>query len=457
MAAPNSSALRMLSFSSHPRAWGSLGITLAFATGILFTLSYYELYDLERRLSRRKRRQQSSSSDLDARAYIPSAVRLEDHTKTSGGGTRSNNEVSRGISSTIGNTPIFELTSLSDICGMPILVKAEYLNGPGNSPKDRVALSMILDAESRSLLTPDQGDTIYEGTSGSTGISLSAIARSKGYKAYICMDTDQSPEKVSLLRHLGATVKLVSPAPITSPDHYVNLARRRATEHEDKLGDGSKGFFTDQFENTANFSAHFTGTGPEIYDQCNGSLLAFVSGSGTGGTISGVASYLKEEVGMKDVQIILADPEGSGLYNKVKYGVMYSGKEKEGTKRRNQVDTIVEGIGINRLTHNFDKGLALIDDAVKVSDEQACIMARWLVEKEGCFVGSSSAVNCVAAVATALKLRSEGMEGKVVTILCDSGTRHTSKFWKKVGEMGLEQGEHEESGLLKLLGLDGAY
>jgi len=150
-----------------------------------------------------------------------------------------------------------------------------------------------------------------------------------------------------------------------------------------------------------------------------------------------------------DIRIVLADPEGSGLYNKVKHGVMFSNTEKEGTRRRQQVDTIVEGIGINRITENFEAGRELVDDAVKVTDVQALKMARWLVEKDGIFVGSSSAVNCVAAVVTALQLPKGS---RVVTILCDSGTRHLSKFWKKVGESGLEN-EHEQTDLFKLLGI----
>jgi cysteine synthase A len=148
------------------------------------------------------------------------------------------------------------------------------------------------------------------------------------------------------------------------------------------------------------------------------------------------------------LKVVLADPEGSGLYNKVKHGVMFSNTEKEGTRRRQQVDTIVEGIGINRLTENFEAGGELIDDAVKVTDLQALKMARWLVEKDGIFIGSSSAVNCVAAVVTALRMPKES---RIVTILCDSGTRHLSKFWKKVGEMGLE--EDEQTDLLGLLGI----
>ena len=176
-------------------------------------------------------------------------------------------------------------------------------------------------------------------------------------------------------------------------------------------------------------------------------LLSLVAG--TGGTISGVTLFLKQEMAMDNVKVVLADPEGSGLYNKIKNGVMFSNTEKEGTRRRQQVDTIVEGIGLNRLTENFEAGRELIDDAVKVTDLQAYKMARWLVEKDGIFVGSSSAVNCVAAVATALAMPKGS---RVVTILCDSGTRHLSKFWKKVGESGLEE-EHEHEDLVQLLGL----
>lgn len=147
------------------------------------------------------------------------------------------------------------------------------------------------------------------------------------------------------------------------------------------------------------------------------------------------------------VKVVLADPEGSGLYNKVKHGVMFSNTEKEGTRRRQQVDSIVEGIGINRITENFEVGRELVDDAVKVTDLQAMRMARWLVEKDGIFLGSSSAVNCVAAVVTASKMP---RDSRIVTILCDSGTRHLSKFWKAVAESGLEE-QHEETDLFKFL------
>lgn len=437
-----------MSMSNHPKAYGTAAVTVAFVAGILLTLGFKDLYpDLERRYQRRKRngRIDPSADSRPVSTYLP-PVRLEDHTKRQSLASLPAPDIPEGIEGIIGHTPLFKIKSLSKITGCEIYAKAEFLN-PGGSPKDRVALSMIKTAEEEGLLMPGNGDTIYEGTVGSTGISIATLARAKGYKAYICMPSDQSIEKSDLLHHLGAEVERVTPAPITSTEHFVNLARVRAIQHTKDEG-GSKGFFADQFENPSNWKAHFESTGPEIWSQTGGKVDAFVAGAGTGGTISGIAMYLKNEMGMHDLKVVLADPEGSGLYNKVKYGVMFSPTEKEGTRRRQQVDSIVEGIGINRLTENFEQGRELIDDAVKVTDLQALKMARWLVEKDGIFVGSSSAVNCVAAVEAAL-----GMEkgSRVVTILCDGGTRHLSKFWKKVGELGLE--EEEQVDLLGMLGL----
>lgn len=241
------------------------------------------------------------------------------------------------------------------------------------------------------------------------------------------MPSDQSTEKSNLLLKLGAIVDRVPPAPIVETGHFVNRARALAKSHssspesspahassrtshnphatheitetpdEDLLvsraaGKQSRGFFADQFENPANWQAHFRTTGPEIFAQCESKLDAFVAGAGTGGTISGVARFLKPR--LPNMSVVLADPQGSGLFNRVRYGVMFDMKEREGTRRRRQVDTIVEGIGINRVTLNFEAGRELIDDVVRVNDAQAIAMARWLVEKDGIFIGSSSAVNC---------------------------------------------------------------
>jgi cysteine synthase A len=206
------------------------------------------------------------------------------------------------------------------------------------------------------------------------------------------MPSDQSTEKSDLLLKLGAEVERVLPAPIVDQNQFVNLARLRASEHTLDPTRPGIGFFADQFENRANWLAHYNGTGPEIYRQAGKHLDAFIAGAGTGGTISGVALFLKPL--LPELRVILADPEGSGLYNRIKFGVMFDMKEREGTRRRHQVDTIVEGIGINRVTANFEAGRELVDGAVRVSDEQAMAMARWLVEEDGIFVGSSSAVNC---------------------------------------------------------------
>lgn len=206
------------------------------------------------------------------------------------------------------------------------------------------------------------------------------------------MPSDQAIEKSELLLKLGAIVERVPPASIIDPMHFVNRARNLAAEHTKDPQKPGRGFFADQFETESNWKAHFDGTGPEIFSQCGGRVDAFVAGAGTGGTIAGVACFLKSR--LPSVRIVLADPQGSGLYNRIKYGVMFDPKEKEGTRRRHQVDSIVEGIGINRVTQNFEKGRELIDEAFKVRDDQALGMARWLVEKDGVFAGSSSAVNC---------------------------------------------------------------
>ena len=206
------------------------------------------------------------------------------------------------------------------------------------------------------------------------------------------MPSDQATEKADLLRKLGALVERVPPVSIVDPAHFVNRARALAAEHTNDSSRPGRGYFADQFETDANWKAHFESTGPEILQQCEGQIDAFVAGAGTGGTISGVGKFLKLK--MSGIKIVLADPQGSGLYNRIKYGVMFNETEREGTRRRHQVDSVVEGIGMNRVTANFEAGRALIDDAIKVDDHQAFAMAKWLVQKDGIFVGSSSAVNC---------------------------------------------------------------
>lgn len=443
---------------SHPR----ITLTTAFVLGILLTLGFKDFYpDLERRFRRGKPRVSTIAAAglQDEEEHID----LEDHTQKIPT-TEYGKQVPEGIESCVGQTPLFRIKSLSEATGCDILAKAEFLNGGGGSPKDRVALNIINTAEEQGLLTPHSGDTIYEGTSGSTGISLATLCRARGYLAHIVLPSDTTPEKASLLATLGAAVSLVPPAPIISPQHYVNWARSLAAAHTADPTRQGRGYFADQFENPANWQAHYSGTGPEILAQCGRTVDAFVAGAGTGGTISGVGMYLKEKI--PAVKIVVADPQGSGLYNWVNYGVLFDKMEKEGQRRREQVDSIVEGIGMNRVTDNFQAGREVIDDVVRVSDEQALGMARWLVERDGIFVGSSSAVNCesgaalfagqdmcadwdtgVTAVITA---REMGKGKRIVTVLCDSGTKHISKFWAKAGSVGGET----KSKLEDIMGLD---
>ncbi|WFC94571.1 cysteine synthase [Malassezia brasiliensis] len=352
----------------------------------------------------------------------------------------------------IGNTPLMRINSLSELTGCEILGKAEFLN-PGGSPKDRVALEIIKQAEERGDLVPNVGSWIFEGTVGSTGISIATLARAKGYNCCIIVPDDVAEEKAQLLRRLGAKVEAVRPRGI-----FVNEARARAKAWTPSAYEPyARAFFADQFETEANFYAHYHHTGPEIWEQTNGNLDAFVSGAGTGGTIAGVAAYIKrkanEQENGKDPLVIVADPPGSGVYNRVKYGVLYNSTEAEGTRRRHQVDSVVEGIGLNRLTHNLEMGLPYINNAVRVTDDEAVRMSRYIASHDGLFLGSSSAVHCVAAVRVALQLKAERLEasGKepeqmssngiadlsaiqtedrpvVVTVLCDSGSRHLSKF-----------------------------
>ncbi|KAF8200010.1 tryptophan synthase beta subunit-like PLP-dependent enzyme [Mycena galopus ATCC 62051] len=393
-----------------------LGISVSVSSSAVF--QYFQ---------RRRRRIALSQSQIPEHENRPIELRSDD--------------VLDGIVGVIGNTPLIRIPSLSKALNVEILAKAEFLN-PGGSVKDRVAVRMIDDAEHQGLLHPHTGSRIFEGTSGSTGISLALVGRARGYDVTIITPDDMAAEKLHALRSLGADVEQVRPASIVDKKQYVNIAKQRAlafhstssTSVLSGLDDSiavltdsdARGFFADQFENKSNYDAHFDGTGPEVWRQTNGNVKAFVSGAGTGGTIAGVGRFLKSMD--ENVVICLADPEGSGLYNKVKHGVMFDQREKEGTKRRHQVDTVVEGIGLNRLTQNLALALPIIDDAVRVTDPEAVAMARYMVQHDGLFIGSSSACNLVACVRLIKKMGWKSGE-RVVTVICDSGTRHYSKFW----------------------------
>lgn len=298
------------------------------------------------------------------------------------------------------------------------------LCNPAGSAKDRVAYNVIQTAEKTGQLVRGEPGWVFEGTSGSTGISVAMLCNALGYKAHISLPDDTSSEKLALLESLGAVVNKVKPASIVDPDQYVNAAKKSA---EAMVSKGIRGVFADQFENEANWRIHYEATGPEIYRQTGGELDLFIAGCGTGGTITGVSKYLKENMKTQP-HVVLADPQGSGFYNRINYGVMYDNAEKEGTRRRHQVDTIVEGIGLNRITRNFKLGETYIDESIRVTDEQAIKMAKFLTVNDGLFVGSSTAINAVAAVKMA---RRTSTGSKIVIIACDAGSRHLSKFWKE--------------------------
>ncbi|KAI5077421.1 hypothetical protein GOP47_0007245 [Adiantum capillus-veneris] len=336
---------------------------------------------------------------------------------------------------------------------MHILGKAEFLS-PGGSVKDRVAVQIIEEALQSGKL--HVGGLVTEGSAGSTAISLAMVASAYGCRCHVVIPDDAAIEKAQILEALGAVVERVRPVSISHKEHFVNIARRRAElaestykaqlngsndnevaavsleENIDCKGLSSicrqhenvskGGYFADQFENLANFRAHYQGTGPEIWAQTGGKLDAFVAAAGTGGTIAGVSQFLKEK--NKKIKCFLIDPPGSSLYNRVTRGVMYSREEAEGKRLKNPFDTITEGIGINRITQNFK--LAMLDGAFRGTDKEAVEMARFLTREEGLFLGSSSAMNCVGAYRVAQML---GPGHTIVTILCDSGLRHLSKFY----------------------------
>ena len=330
------------------------------------------------------------------------------------------------VADCIGNTPLLYLSALSSVAGIAIYGKCEFLN-PGGSIKDRVVRQIIYDAERNGEL--GCGGTVFEGTVGSTGISLALACAAKGYRCHICMPNDIAEEKSAMLGPLGVTVEKVPPVGISHPGHFVNVARRRAAET-----DG--GYFVDQFDNESNFKAHYNSTGPEIWTQIKclyGSLkrrsrIAFVSGAGTGGTLAGVSCYLKEQD--PDTLVYLADPQGSSLYSKVVHGLLYTAEEAEGHRRIHQIDSIVEGVGLNRLTRNF--AAAKVDGAFRVTDSEALEMSRYLLRTEGLFLGSSSAVNCCACLKLAKNLKKADVDistVRIVTVLCDNGSRYLSRFW----------------------------
>jgi cysteine synthase A len=293
---------------------------------------------------------------------------------------------------------------VSDETSCNILVKAENLN-PGGSVKDRAALYLIKDAEEKGLVRP--GGTIVEGTAGNTGIGLAHLCNAMGYKCVIFMPDTQSQEKIDALRVLGADVRPVPAVPYDNPDNYNHKAKRFASSI-------SNAVWTNQFDNTANRKAHYETTGPEIWRQSDGKVDAVTFGTGTGGTLAGVGQFMKEK--NSNIQVVLADPQGSVLYNYFNSGKL----------ERTEGSSITEGIGQGRVTNNMSG--APIDSAVLITDEEAVRMTFRILHEEGFFVGASSGLNVAAAVKVAKAL---GPGKTIISCLCDSGQRYFSKLFSK--------------------------
>ncbi len=304
------------------------------------------------------------------------------------------------MSAAIGHTPLIHLRRASEATGCTILGKAEFMN-PGGSVKDRAGLAIIADAEARGVLK--SGGTIVEGTAGNTGIGLTLVANARGYRSVIVMPETQSQEKIDFLRMIGADLRLVPAKPYSDPGNYVRTSERLAQE----MG----AVWANQFDNLANREGHRATTGPEIWQQTGGRVDAFTCSCGTGGTLAGVSMFMKAE--NPDVRIVLADPEGSGLYGWVKTGDLSV-----------QGSSITEGIGQSRVTANLEG--VVIDDAVRIPDAEALEQVFDLLQHEGLSIGGSAGLNVAAAIRVARDL---GPGHTVVTILCDGGARYQSKLF----------------------------
>lgn len=314
--------------------------------------------------------------------------------------------VAPDLPAAVGNTPLIRLRQASELTGCEIWGKAEFMN-PGQSVKDRAALSIIRDAERSGALRP--GGTIVEGTAGNTGIGLALIGAALGYRTVIVIPDTQSQEKKDMIRLAGATLVEVPAVPYRDPNNYVKYSGRLAERLATTEPGGA--VWANQFDNVANRQAHVETTAPEIWEQTGGRVDGFICAVGSGGTLAGVAEGLRAR--NPDVKIGLADPEGAALFSWYSSGELKS----EGS-------SITEGIGQGRITANLE-GLE-VDFPYRIPDSEAVAQVFDLLSGEGLCLGSSSGMNVAGAVRMA---RDMGPGKTIVTMLCDYGTRYQSKLF----------------------------
>lgn len=315
-------------------------------------------------------------------------------------------DIRDGIVGAIGGTPLIKLRRLSEATGCTLLGKAEFLN-PGGSVKDRTALFLLRDAEERGAIK--RGGVVVEGTAGNTGVGLALVGNARGYRTVIVIPQTQSQEKKDLLRLCGARLVEVPAVPYRDPQNYVHVSERLAGELAAQEPNGV--LWANQWDNLANRRAHFETTGPEIWQQTDGRVDAFICAIGTGGTLSGVGIFLKEQ--RKEIVVGLADPMGAAMYHWFKHGEL-----------RAEGESITEGIGQGRVTANVAG--TPVDEAFQIPDAEAVQILFDLLEHEGLCLGGSSGINVAGAVHLARQL---GPGHTIVTILADSGTRYQSKLW----------------------------
>lgn len=306
----------------------------------------------------------------------------------------------------VGHTPLIRLKKASELSGCDIYGKAEFLN-PGQSVKDRAALSIIHDAVAKGQLQP--GGTIVEGTAGNTGIGLALVGNALGYKTVIVIPETQSQEKKDMLRLAGAELVQVPAKPYKDPNNYVKYSARLAAAMAKTEPNGA--IWANQFDNVANRQAHIDTTAPEIWEQTDGKVDGFICSCGSGGTLAGVAEGLRAK--NKDVKIGIADPDGAALYNYYANGELKSNGS-----------SITEGIGQGRITANLE-GLD-VDMAYNISDKEALPIIFDLLQDEGLVMGGSTGINIAGAIRMGKEM---GPGHKIVTILCDVGNRYQSKLF----------------------------